>query len=89
MVLDRARVLIEEWQHPNQSVLSQQASSYHEQVTVHETYQSTIPSTVVPVTSPVPVKWQSPSNGRLKCNIDASFSHSLTRTGISMCVRDE
>lgn len=32
---------------PNQSVLSRQASSHHEQVTVRETYQSAIPSTAV------------------------------------------
>jgi ribonuclease HI len=29
-----------------------------------------------------------PPHGRLKCNIDASFSESLNKTGIGMCIRD-
>jgi ribonuclease HI len=32
--------------------------------------------------------WQRPQPGRMKCNIDASFSDSLNRTGIGMCIRD-
>jgi hypothetical protein len=29
-----------------------------------------------------------PQQRRLKCNIDASFSGSLNRTGVGMCIRD-
>ncbi|KAK2457525.1 hypothetical protein QL285_004788 [Trifolium repens] len=32
--------------------------------------------------------WQRPLQGRLKCNVDASFSYSLNRTDIDMCIRD-
>ena len=32
---------------------------------------------------------QRPPRGRLKCNIDASFSDSLNRTGIGICIRDD
>ena len=34
------------------------------------------------------VKWTKPSGGRLKCNVDASFSNSLNRTEIGVCIRD-
>jgi hypothetical protein len=50
---------------------------------------SATPSIAVSVTAPAPAKGQRPSRGRLKCNIDASFSQSLNRTGIGMCVRDD
>jgi len=40
-------------------------------------------------TAPVPVKWQRPSRGRLKCNIDASFSIPQNGTGIGLCIRDD
>jgi hypothetical protein len=32
--------------------------------------------------------WKCPQHGRLKCKLDASFSDSLNRTGIGMCIRD-
>jgi len=34
------------------------------------------------------VQWQRPTLGRLKCNIDASFSQSMNHVGIGICVRD-
>lgn len=33
--------------------------------------------------------WRKPSAGRLKCNIDASFSTTFNEVGIGICVRDE
>jgi ribonuclease HI len=38
--------------------------------------------------APTALTWQHPQQGRLKCNIDASFSESLNRTGIGVCIRD-
>jgi len=35
------------------------------------------------------VRWQWPQRGRLKCNVDASFSDPLNRTGIGIYVRDD
>jgi hypothetical protein len=32
--------------------------------------------------------WEKPARGRYKCNIDASFSSSLNRVGIGICIRD-
>lgn len=32
---------------------------------------------------------EKPANGRVKCNIDASFSLSLNKVCISICIRDE
>ena len=34
-------------------------------------------------------RWQRPQRGRLKCNVDASFSNQLNRTGIGICIRDD
>ena len=33
--------------------------------------------------------WKKPTPGRYKCNIDASFSTSLNRVGLGMCLRDD
>ncbi|XP_024640526.1 uncharacterized protein [Medicago truncatula] len=35
------------------------------------------------------IRWQKPARGRYKCNIDASFSSSLNRVGLGMCIRDD
>jgi len=35
------------------------------------------------------VGWLTPVYGRFKCNMDASFSNQLNRTGIGICIRDE
>jgi len=35
------------------------------------------------------VYWQRPAPGRPKCNIDASFSQSMNRIGIGICVCDD
>jgi len=32
------------------------------------------------------IRWQKPARGRYKCNIDASFSSSLNRVGLGMCI---
>jgi hypothetical protein len=34
-------------------------------------------------------RWKKPTPGRYKCNIDASFSTSLNRVGLGMCLRDD
>ena len=34
-------------------------------------------------------KWSKPSSGQYKCNVDASFSESLNRVGIDICIRDD
>jgi hypothetical protein len=34
-------------------------------------------------------EWTKPSPGRFKCNVDASFSHSLNKVGIGICIRDD
>ncbi|KAK2355667.1 hypothetical protein QL285_093058 [Trifolium repens] len=80
-VVDRAFHLIEDWRAAN-SVTERtpvpSAPLYGRPRDHHETVSST--------TSPA--GWQRPQQGRMKCNIDASFSDSLNRTGIGMCIRD-
>ena len=34
-------------------------------------------------------KWQKPRRGRLKCNVDASFSMTENKFDIGMCIRNE
>jgi ribonuclease HI len=34
-------------------------------------------------------RWKKPINGRVKCNIDASFSSTLNKVGIGMCIRND
>jgi len=34
-------------------------------------------------------RWQPPTHGRVKCNIDASLSDKFNRKGIDFCSRDE
>ncbi|XP_045821752.1 uncharacterized protein LOC123914595 [Trifolium pratense] len=34
-------------------------------------------------------KWEKPTQGRYKCNIDASFTTQFNRVGIGMCIRDD
>jgi len=34
-------------------------------------------------------RWQKPSRGRFKCNVDASFSAHLNVVGYGMCIRDK
>jgi hypothetical protein len=34
-------------------------------------------------------RWRRPQRGRLKCNVDASFSNHLNRTGFGICIRDD
>jgi hypothetical protein len=35
------------------------------------------------------VQWNKTSVSRYKCNMDASFSHSLNKVDIQICIRDE
>lgn len=35
------------------------------------------------------IRWQKPRRGRMKCNVDASFSASRNQFGIEMCIRDD
>ncbi|XP_039691241.1 uncharacterized protein [Medicago truncatula] len=41
------------------------------------------------VALPVQCKWLKPHQGRLKCNVDASFSEALNCVGFGLCIRDE
>jgi hypothetical protein len=34
-------------------------------------------------------RWQPPSLGRVKCNVDAAFSDQFNKTGIIICIRDK
>ena len=38
---------------------------------------------------PTMIRWQRPHPGRIKFNIDTSFSTDFNRVGIELCLRDE
>jgi hypothetical protein len=80
-VIDRAFHLIEDWNTANATIRSQTPSR------APSCGELPAPSGMASSSSP-PSVWQRPLQGRLKCNVDASFSNSLNRTGIGMCIRD-
>jgi len=84
VAIDRARVLITDWQITN--------SSTPERRTAAAAGPSTHLSANTATTAVHEVEqhvWQKPAPGRLKCNVDAAFSTNLHRTGIGVCIRDE
>jgi len=73
-VVERAINMVEDWKMANSpDVLV--SNSYHQQATTSTSHQHRI-------------KWQPPVAERYKCNIDATFSSQVIRTGIGICVRD-
>jgi hypothetical protein len=38
---------------------------------------------------PRQIKWQKPNSGRLKCNVDASFSETANYVSFGICIRDD
>jgi hypothetical protein len=77
-VVDRAFHLIEDWSSANfvTNDTSPTRAPPHGGTRIHHGSASSTTT------------WQRPRPGRMKCNIDASFSESLNRTGIGICVRD-
>jgi ribonuclease HI len=80
-VIDRAFHLIEDWNTANVIIRSQTPPG------AHTRGEPPAPPGMVSASTSESV-WQRPLQGRLKCNVDASFSDSLNRTGIGMCIRD-
>jgi len=73
-VLQRATHLLEEWR-ATQDIRSRNNN------------HNTTPQ--VRNTSIEEDRWKKPAPGRYKCNIDASFSTSLNRVGLGMCLKDD
>ncbi|KAK2398440.1 putative mitochondrial protein [Trifolium repens] len=80
-VIDRAFHLIEDWSTANATIQSQAPLNIPTRGAQHTTYGMASSSTST-------TSWQHPLQGRLKCNVDASFSESLNSTGVGMCIRD-
>jgi hypothetical protein len=83
VVVDRAHVLITDWQIANNSTPERRtaaatAPSMHQS---HNLAVDAIPAVHQSV-------WQKPAPGRLKCNVDAAFSTNFHRMGIGVCIRD-
>ena len=84
VVVDRARVLITDWQIANSSTLERRIATAAAPST-HRSFNSAA-AAVPAVDQSV---WQKPASGRLKCNVDAAFSTNFRRTGIGVCIHDE
>jgi len=81
-ILERARHLLEGWRSTNRKQTP--SSQVHTAVTTSllqdddQTMQNRDRD----------ARWRKPRSGRLKCNVDASFSNSNNKVGIGMCIRD-
>jgi len=84
-VVERARHLLFGWRVANGSkqMCGMTRNDAGMQTVEHVAAASTIPML------PVQVSWQKPASGRLKCNVDASFSEALNCVGFGLCIRDE
>lgn len=91
MTVDRARVMIQEWQNAQENG---RANTNNVLPAVYTLQQSAVQNDSSAASNsgshpPHQLQWQRPPRGRLKCNIDAGFSTSMNRTGIGICVRDD
>jgi len=81
-IIERAKHLLEGWKSANRKRQAVQQTVI--------TAAATLPSAVQNANSSIAgVRWQKPRRGRVKCNVDASFSTSMNRCGIGICIRDE
>jgi len=79
VVVERARNMVEDWHLANTpDRITSISPSQH--TMVENTESST--------SHQHRLRWQPPTPGRYKCNIDAAFSSHRNRTGIGICVRD-
>ncbi|XP_039682810.1 uncharacterized protein [Medicago truncatula] len=82
-VFERATHLLEGWRHAN---IKQLPRTTHVEEAAAVTRQH---SSVASDSSNMIHKWQKPRRGRLKCNVDASFSMTENKLDIGMCIRNE
>jgi ribonuclease HI len=92
-ILERARQLLFSWRDANRKQKnSRLAVQQHDSTAaapaglISVVQQLTDGENVV---QHVQVRWQKPEHGRLKCNVDASFSEALNCVGFGFCIRDE
>ena len=78
-VIDRAVHLLDDWSEAN----------YPPEAAAAPNDGATSGNASSSVRSSSNVRWQRPQRGRLKCNVDASFSETMNRTGIGICIRDD
>src|SRR4030067_946497 len=81
-VLGRAIHMIEDWREANLSFSPSVGTGASNTSAASTSHQA-------PPRGILPPYWKRPSRGRLKCKIDASFSDSLNKTGIGICLRDD
>jgi len=81
--VERATHLLEGWRHANIKQLPR-TTPVEEAAAVTRKHGSAASSSSNKIH-----KWQKPRRGRLKCNIDASFSMTENKLGIGICIRNE
>jgi len=82
-VVERAKHLLEEWRHANLKQLLR-TTLVEEATAVTRQHGSAVSDSSSRIH-----KWQKPRSGRLKCNVDVSFSMTENKLGIGMCLRNE
>jgi len=89
MTVDRARVMMEDWQLATANSLAPAQQNVHLQASTDIAQQAPAHLQQLPMAVAHSATWQRPSHGRFKCNVDAGFSMVMNRTGIGICVRDD
>jgi ribonuclease HI len=98
-VVDRACHIMEDWYAANATIPAASRNNTSTNSVRNDQMTTTIPvrqsgsgttrNSSATTSDMASVRWQRPQRGRLKCNVDASFSDQLNRTGIGICVRDD
>jgi len=84
-VIERARQLLFGWRVANSSKQRYSVAGIAEGLHNSEHVAAAGEGTVLSTQS----RWQKPTIGRLKCNVDASFSDALNCVGFGLCIRDD
>ena len=81
-ILERVKHLLECWMNANckQSPISQNHTVSITILSHHHDHNS--------VNGDIGMIWRKPRNGRFKCNVHASFSNTINKVGMGMCIRD-
>ena len=93
VIVERAKQLLQNWNFANCtkqiSGAAGTAVAPHTTAVMTDSAAAVMTDSAATVALPVQCKWLKPHQGRLKCNVDASFSETLNCVGFGLCIRDE
>ena len=93
VIVEPAKQLLQNWNLVNCkkqiSGAAGAAAAPHTTAIMTDSAAAVMTDSAATVALPVQCKWLKPHQGRLKCNVDASFSEALNCVGFGLCIRDE